>query len=380
MGKIKILHILNAVSGVGVHLQLLLNHLDPEQFEQVIVHCDNDSITNPTDKLGTPLRHYTLSFQRNIHLINDFKTYLQLKPIIKKERPDIIHGHSAKGGVFAKLIGHKFNIPVWHTPHAYSYLSAESDLKRKLYLSIERYFARYNNGILACSDSEKQRAIQDVGYPENRVRVFNNSIESIEELPPLETPKTWPDQYICSVGRPSYQKNIELMVEVIRVLKTMQPDIHLVLMGVGFHSPNLAAIKAKIKTYQLDKHITLLNWTKRSDILNIVKQSQLYLSTARYEGLSYAIIEAMGVSKTSVVSDVDGNRDLIQSGHNGFVISDDNPGAYAQKIDTILNDEALKLKFETQAFADFQAHYNISTTIPLLEQIYKQTPSNLKTH
>ncbi len=378
MGKIKILHILQAVGGVGIHLQLLLNHLDPNQFEQIIIHGQDDMIDKPVDKNGLPLTQYVLNLQRSINPKIDYSVYAQLKPIVEKEQPDIIHGHSAKGGVFAKLIGHKFNIPVWHTPHAYSYLSAENSLKRKAYLSIERYFSNYKNGILACSESEKQRAIKDVGYPENRVAVFNNSIEPITDLPPLEITKTWPDHYICSVGRPSFQKNIELMIEIIRELKSTQPDIHLVLMGVGFHSPNLENIKQKISQYQLEQNITLLDWTNRTDILNIVQNAQLYLSTARYEGLPYAIIEAMGLGKTAVVSNVDGNRDLISSQKNGFVISSDNPKLYAQKVALLLNDQSLRKSFEKQAFTDFQNYYNILNTIPLLEDIYRKTSTIAK--
>ena len=78
-----------------------------------------------------------------------------------------------------------------------------------------------------------------------------------------------------------------------------------VIEGADDYSPE------EIEKLDLKEHITLLKWTKRSDVLNIISNSKLYISTARYEGLPYSIIESLALSKPCVVSNCDGNRDLI---------------------------------------------------------------------
>jgi glycosyltransferase involved in cell wall biosynthesis len=83
-----------------------------------------------------------------------------------------------------------------------------------LFLGLEKFLSYFNNKILASSNSEKNRAIKEVGYEENKVVVFANSILPINNIPKLSISKTWWDNYICSVGRPSYPKDIELMLEV----------------------------------------------------------------------------------------------------------------------------------------------------------------------
>ena len=163
------------------------------------------------------------------------------------------------------------NVPVLHTPQAYSFLSAESNLKKSVFLGLEKFLSKWDNKILASSNSEKNRALNEVGYNKERVLLFNNCINAITEILNLSIEKTWPDEYICSVGRPSFQKNIELMIEVLRELKEKKPNIHLVLMGVGYHAPNLEQVKSLISKYNLDSNITLLEWTKREDIFNIIK-------------------------------------------------------------------------------------------------------------
>ncbi|GGZ60402.1 glycosyltransferase [Mesonia mobilis] len=370
MEKTKIVHILHAVGGVDVSLRLILESINPDKFENVIIHGIEDTDKPYSDKNNKTIKTYRLPILRNISLIKDFKSLRRIKKILSLEQPDLIHAHSAKGGVLGKISGFMVGIPVLHTPQAYSYLSAQNGFKKGIFLSIEKLAAKLNNKILASSYSEKNRAIDEVGYPENRVEVFSNSIKPINSVQDLTIEETWPKNYICSVGRPSYQKNIEFMVEVIAEVKKSIKDIHLVLMGVGFHSPNLEAVKQKIESYQLKDNITLLEWTKREDIFHIIKNSSLYISTARYEGLPYSIIESLALSKACVVTDADGNRDLIEHNQNGFVIFENNVQDFKEKIITILENDDLRKTFEKNSFQKFNQFFNIEVTIKKLEKIY----------
>lgn len=54
---------------------------------------------------------------------------VQTVRIIKKEKPDVIHCHSAKGGMIGRIVGFVTNTPVFYTPHAFSFLFAESKKK-----------------------------------------------------------------------------------------------------------------------------------------------------------------------------------------------------------------------------------------------------------
>ena len=376
MNKTKILHILHSVGGVDVSLRLILENIDPEKFDLVVVHGKKDTQQSFLDRNGNPIKSYQANIERNINFIKDFRGIAQIKKIVQAEKPDLIHAHSAKGGIIGKLIGKQLEVPVLHTPQAYSYLSTQNSLKRFLFLTVERYFSKFNNKILASSNSERNRAIQEVGYQRENTLLFNNSIKPIEKISPLSIEKTWPEEYICSVGRPSFQKNIELMIAVLNEVRKSKPNIHLVLMGVGYHSPNLKKVKNLIQKFGLERNITLLEWTKREDIFHIVKNAILYISTARYEGLPYSIIEAMALKKACVVSDADGNRDLIENNHNGFVIFDEDVEEFKNKIVQLLDDPGLRTRFENNSFDKFKANFNIEKTIVSLENIYLGTIKN----
>ena len=106
-------------------------------YEYILVHGDKDN-NKPIEKNGERVKEYGISLYRNLNLWNDFKAIIQAVRIIRKEQPDLLHCHSAKGGVVGRVAGFLTRTKTFYTPHAFSFLSTQSRLKRKIYLFIER--------------------------------------------------------------------------------------------------------------------------------------------------------------------------------------------------------------------------------------------------
>lgn len=369
MKKIKIAHILHSVGGVDIWMRLNLKNINPEKYDNIVIHGDEDTNKQFFDKKNNPVKEFKIPIERNISIIRDLKAIRQACKIIKSENPDIIHVHSAKAGVIGRIVGYLFKIPVLYTPHAFSYLSAEGNMKKSIYLIIEKILSKGNSILISTSESENERGINEAGYHKHKAIIYNNSINAIAPVQPLKIDKTWPDNYICTVGRPSYQKNIELMLHVVNEIRKVQ-DIHLIVMGVGLVQDRIESVLSLIKTLKLEKDVTLLKWTDRSDVFNIINNSKLYISTSRYEGMPYSVIESLSLSKPCVVSNCDGNKDLIRDGFNGYVIKSDNPLDYAEKIIKLLKDDILRNKFSLNAKSSFDTNYNLDSNIAKLEDIY----------
>ena len=370
MTKIKVAHVLHSVGGVDVSLRLILQNIDSSKFESIVVHGKNDTKSLFFNQKNNPIRSYSTTIVRNISLIKDFRAFYDTYKILKREQPQIIHTHSAKGGIIGRLIAKMLDIPVLHTPQAFSYLCTQNPLKKQLFLLIERCFTIGKIKLLASSHSELQRGLNEVGFKKEKTLLFNNAINKIIIDKPLCISKTWPDEYICTVGRPSYQKNIELMIDILKAVR-VSIDIHLIIMGVGFHSDHLKYVKTKIVQYDLEKNVTLLPWTERQDVFNIISKSKLYISTARYEGLPYSIIEALALSKPCIVTDCDGNRDLIKEGYNGYIINNESINTFSTKISELLTNKQKHKKFSHHAYKSFIDFYNMEDNIVHLEYIYQ---------
>ncbi len=175
---IRIVHIARSVGGIGVYINLLVKHIDESCFENIVICNQKEKVVKIQDSsnVKTPLFHVNL--KREINIINDIACLKKIISLLKKIKPDIIHCHSAKAGFLGRMAGAYLKIPTAYTPHAYSYLSAETTFKRAVFKSVEKVFRYFPSTTIACSLSEYNRAINDLKIQKNKVFLWNNSIEN----------------------------------------------------------------------------------------------------------------------------------------------------------------------------------------------------------
>ena len=361
----KVLHVGQMIGGLGVYIRNTVTYISDE-FEFVIVHGEGDN-SKPVMKNGKEVKEYTISLYRDLNPLKDLKGLIQVIRIIQKEKPDIIHCHSAKGGFIGRMAGFLTRTKTFYTPHAFSFLSTQNKMKKRIYLFLER-MARLDSFLLACSESEKELGMEQVHYKEKRAYVWSNSVPDAQTVPPSGLKETSP--YICYIGRPSYQKNPFFLVNVIREVHKAYPDIRFYILGVGYYSPDLEQMKRMIVQYQLENAIELFPWLSHDETMGYVKNSLFYLTTSRYEGLPLAVIEAMSLGKCIVASDVLGNKDCVKDGYNGYLLPLQE-NLFAKKIIELIEHPDLTETFGKNSRLLFEKDFLIQNRIPYLEAIYK---------
>lgn len=359
---VKIAHIANPVAGVGTYLDLLVSHSDSDSFEHVILY--NSKNHNEDFQFH---KKYHIPLIRQIRIVNDIKCLLAIVKNLKSIKPDIIHCHSTKAGILGRIAGSYLKIPTFYTPHAYSYLSTESKIKRSLYKQIEKFFRFFPAKTIACSQSEYNRTINDLKFRKENVFLWKNSIADNFDIEEAERKDE--KEFLCSIGRPSFQKNTKLLVEAILEVKKEIKDIKLVILGAGFYSPDLDEINRFIKDQGLEDNISLIPWLEREKVISVLRNCKIYISTSRYEGLPYAAIEALALAKSCIVTNVDGNKDLIQDELNGLVVNED-VKLIAQAIIKLYSQGELLKKMSKNARSNFLENYDIKKNITKLEDIY----------
>lgn len=380
----KILHIGNLKSGIDTYVRNTVA-LASDKFEFVIVNGADDN-SKPYMRHGKQVKTYSIDMYRALNPVKDMKAVMQAIKIIKKEKPDLVHCHSAKGGVIGRFAAFFTGTKVVYTAHAFSFLSAESAKKKKVFLLLEK-IAKLNSYLLACSGSERELGIKVVGFKEKKAFAWNNAVPDVDkgltrisqisrissqknEASDLPVPKEG-ERYITSIGRPSYQKNPLFMVEVAHGIHLKHPDIKFYLLGVGFYSPMLEDMKRLIHQYDMDDTFYLLPWLSHEETLKYVKGSLLYFMTSLYEGLPISVIEAMSLGKAIVASDVLGNKDCVRDGYNGYLLPLKEEVFVEKMNDLIENDEKRK-EMEKNSRSYFESDFFIDNRIKALEDIYTE--------
>jgi glycosyltransferase involved in cell wall biosynthesis len=113
----------------------------------------------------------------------------------------------------------------------------------------------------------------------------------------------------------------------------------------------------------------------RRDVPRLLKLIDLYVQASRSEGMPNALLEAMAVSYPVVATAVDGNRDLVEDGVHGWLVSADDPRSLAQAIQAALSEP---LKAKRGAFAARQpvlTHFSMNAMIAEWESVLKGSPT-----
>ena len=187
----KVLHIGQMIGGLDGYIRNTISYAsDSLDF---VIACGKDDEHKRVERFGKPVKEYGISLYRALNPLKDIKAIVESIRVIKKEKPDIIHCHSAKGGVVGRISGFLTGTTTFYTPHAFSYLSTPSIQKRRVYLLIEK-MCRLNSRLLACSESEMESGMNVVGYSAQRAYCWHNSVPNVKGVnyitPPSSTYQT----------------------------------------------------------------------------------------------------------------------------------------------------------------------------------------------
>jgi glycosyltransferase involved in cell wall biosynthesis len=167
-----------------------------------------------------------------------------------------------------------------------------------------------------------------------------------------------------------------MLVRVMAII-VKSTEIKCIILGAGHYSPQKDHLVKLIKNYNLDDKIELIEWLDRKDALQVIAGSKLYVSSSRYEGLPLSVVEAMGLGKACIVTDVDGNRDCVENGKTGAVVPVNNDAFMAERIVNLLTDESERKKLEKAALERFNTFFNLEITGTNLFEVYKKIKTDM---
>jgi glycosyltransferase involved in cell wall biosynthesis len=291
------------------------------------------------------------NFQRTIG-IKDIKAFFELKRIFRAVRPDVVHLHSSKAGFLGRWAFDCGKSKFFYTPHGFSFLmEKEAGLKRFLYWSLEYISAQRKAVTVACGKGEYAEAVK----LSSRCTYVNNGINVCKLASFLVRKNSKkPSPVVCTSGRISRQKNPKLFNDIARLL----PQVQFIWIGDGEMREELTA-----------PNVVATSWLAGAEALSILAEADYFLLLSLWEGLPLSLLEAMYLKKVCLVSDVVGNRDVIEDGRNGFICR--TAGEYVRCINQVLQDKKVGAKMAEQAHQDVVSSYNTDVMVDAYKKIYE---------
>ena len=382
--KIRILRIMHRINigGPTHHAGYLTKFINDDKFETLLISgkINDDELSGQyiLDNMGVDV-YYLNNMYRKINIINDIKSYFEIKKIIKEFKPDIVHTHAAKSGALGRLAAINQNVPyIFHTFHGHVFHSYFSSLKTFFYKLIERYLAKKSTKIIAISKQQKYElstihkicnkehlSIINLGFDLDK---FNLDKEIKRSYFRKEFKLEKDEFAIGIIGRLTSIKNQKMFIEVIKkVITKSKKKIRAFIVGDG---EDLGMLKLHAKKINIsNKNLEFTSWRKDMDY--VYNGLDIVCLTSLNEGTPVTLIEAQASSKPVVSTNVGGVVDVIVDKKSGFIVEKNNVNNFVQKILTLVDNKELRNKFSKFGYNFVTSKFSYKRLVFDIKKLYE---------
>jgi glycosyltransferase involved in cell wall biosynthesis len=332
---LRILHAVRApVGGIFRHILDLANGQADRGHRVGIVA---DSLTGG-ERAETALAEIAPRLKLGVHRLairrepfpSDILAWAHFMRLVRRLRPDVLHGHGAKAGAFIRLQAVSNGTIRVYTPHGGSLHYPLNTLKGALYSRLERALMNRTDLFLFESAFARDTYQRTIGTPTGLVRCVFNGVTA-DEFDPIIKAADATD--VVYVGEFRHIKGADLLIDAVARLRGDGKPVTLTLAGDG---EELDALKAQIQRLGLGEAVRFIGHVKARYGFS---KGSLLLVPSRGDSMPYVVIEAAAAGIPMVAANVGGIPEIFGS-HTDALFAPSNVAAMADAIEAALQDPA----------------------------------------
>ncbi|MGB6398869.1 MAG: glycosyltransferase family 4 protein [Bradyrhizobium sp.] len=258
----------------------------------------------------------------------DVLAWVHFTRLIRQLKPDVLHGHGAKAGVFVRFMKRSSGSIFVYTPHGGSLHYPPNTFKGALYSRIERALMNRTDLFLFESAYARDTYQRVIGTPTGLVRCVFNGVTA-NEFDPVALAEDATD--IVYVGEFRHIKGADLLVDAVARLHADGRPLTLTLAGDG---EEMAALKAQVERRGLGYSVRFIGHVKARYGFS---KGRLLVVPSRGDSMPYVVIEAGAAGVPMVAANVGGIPEIFGS-HSDALFVPNIVGAMADAIEIAMED------------------------------------------
>lgn len=315
-------------------------------------------------------KKHEIAIKRSPYSFDNLRAIRELRKIIEKEKFDIIHCHTPMGGIIARLAAkkaHKNGTRIIYTAHGFHFFKGAPLLNWLIYYPIERTMVRLTDILITINQEDYRRAkkqfktrveyVPGIGVDPKK---FNIKMSEKRRNMLRKELGLKPDDFVMIyLAEISNRKNQRWLIGALEGLIRDNQSVHLLLAGKDSLG---GTIQKRVEEIGLDRQIHFLGY--RKDVPELLKISDLYVSSSSQEGLPVNIMEAMFVGLPIVAVDCRGVSDLIENEVSARSIRKSDSKGFLKAVEGFLNSPKKPHRYSIE-------RYKISDVLRQMMKIYE---------
>ncbi len=379
--KTKVFHVITKLELGGAQKVTLmtLERLPRDQYEVGLVTGPEGLLVEWANRIPDIHRVWIPTLVREVRPLKDALAFVKLWDLFRRERPQVVHTHSSKAGILGRWAARLAGVPViFHTAHGFGFNDFQRPLVRNFYLWMERITTKVTTKLVVVSYANADKGERS-GIFERKDWVLCRDAISVEQFmqpgPRRRKLVEWniPENKVV-VGMVACFKPQKSPIDFVDIAARVlgeSSDAHFVMAGDGELRP---AIEARIREHGIGEHITLLGW--QSDMPEVYRNLDLVVLTSLWEGLPCVFSEAMACALPIVATNVDGAREAILDGDNGYLHEPHDIEGMANSVLRLIADPEFRLEMGRRGKGRAM-QFDISTSVATLESAYRECVASL---
>jgi glycosyltransferase involved in cell wall biosynthesis len=319
--KPKVAHIISrlCIGGASTEVVLTVEALTRRGYECLLLAGDTGrdegSIEDIARQRGLSLIRVQ-GLSREASFWQGAAALFSLVRTFRRQRPHIVHTHTAKAGALGRLAARLAGVPVCiHTFHGHVFEGHFSAWKAKTYLLIERMLAKWSDCVVAVCETQRHEFIEKY-----RLASASNCVTipiAIEMAPflavngyrgPVRAACRCDkhDLLVAWIGRMSRVKNPDLFLDAAALVSDTNPDTRFAVVGDGELRKR---IDARVALEPALSSVSRIGWIH--NLPELYSDVDLVVLTSNHEGMPLVLVEAMASGRPFIATAVGGVRDLM---------------------------------------------------------------------
>ena len=311
-------------------------------------------------------------------LFRAFFTLMNIRMLVRKINPDILHAHFISGvAFFGALSGFRpFVVSAWGSDIL---IGAKRSRLRRF---IVKYVLKKAD-LITCDAEHMREAMRRLGATPKKISIVNFGVDTRKFSPKRRSEKLRKKLGIHNSPTVISLRNLEPLYDVETFIKSIPmvlkevPETKFVIAGRGSEEMRL---KKLAKSLDVSDSISFVGWIPHDKLPRYLASADVYVSTSLSEGgISVSTLEAMACELAPVVTEVGDNTKWIKNGENGFVVAPSDLDELAEKIIYLLKRETIRKEFgkKNRRIVKERAEYENEMT--KMENLYNELTGGIST-
>jgi glycosyltransferase involved in cell wall biosynthesis len=316
---------------------------------------------------------------RDVAPFQDARAIVRLARLIRRERPTILHTHTAKAGavgrIAALLAGGARPPVVVHTFHGHVLRGYFGTVLSLGFRTLERWLAKVTTTLIAVSPEVRDDLVRLGIAPASKFRVVRLGIELDERVATDAGTRAGirkllgisEEAFVVGwVGRMTAVKRTTDVLHAMRRLLDSDVDAYLLLVGDG---PERRQLENKAHDLGIARRCRFVGY--QDEVADFYSAIDVLLLPSANEGTPVSVIEALAAERPAVATRVGGVPDVIRDGVDGFLVAFGDTDSLGDRLAELARDPVLRARMGAQGRVRVLERYAVARLVNDVDRLYK---------